>query len=86
MQEFVNSLSAYNLIIYKTYSARERYDKSGSAKTLCENIKKQGVNAVYAKNQKQLFNAIEKKAKGAKKVLCLGAGDIYEKIKNFLEK
>jgi UDP-N-acetylmuramate--alanine ligase len=41
MDDFVNALSkTENLIIYKTYPAREDYDKMGDGKTLYQKIKK----------------------------------------------
>lgn len=67
-----------NLIVYKTYPAREKYLKSGSAKTLYLHLKKNTENVVrYADNTLGLKNAIDE-FKNADTLLFIGAGDIYE--------
>ncbi len=74
------------LIIYKTYPARERYLKSGSAKRLYENIENKKGKKYYAKSKNQLVERIEKLKKGAKRIIFIGAGDIYEIATSFFEK
>jgi UDP-N-acetylmuramate--alanine ligase len=74
MEEFVSVLrKVKKLMIYKTYPAREYYDKAGSAKTLAGEVG----NCVYAETLKQLGAWITGNVKCGDMVLFLGAGDIY---------
>ena len=80
MYEFVGCFKNLDdVVIYKTYSAREKYLKSGSAKTLAENI---GDKASYFNNKSKMINYLCKKVSLGYGVLLLGAGDIYEIAKN----
>ena len=79
MDKFVNVLSIPNVVILPTYSAREKYDKSGSALTLA---KKLGKNAVYIQGKKKAKEYIMDKINKGYGVLFLGAGDIYALAKN----
>lgn len=73
MNEFIRVLSlAKNLVIYKTYAARESYDEAGSAYVLHEKIK----NSLYAESIRELEVFIKKSVKKGDIVLFLGAGDI----------
>ncbi len=74
--DFVKVLSGNNIIIYKEYPAREVYDELGSSKRLSENVK----NSIYFDDINLLLEYI-KDSKYAN-VLVLGAGDLYDKIKN----
>lgn len=87
MNDFIAVLSKVNdLIIYKTYSAREKYNKRGSALTLYKNLIKHGKKDVYyARNKKQLGCLIKKLNKKHDSALFLGAGDIYFVAKNMVE-
>lgn len=72
-KDFVEALyPVKNLIIYKTYSAREKYDASGSAETLAN-----ALGSLYADNAYVLKTWIKKTAKEGDTILFLGAGDIY---------
>lgn len=83
--DFISVLSKIdNLIIYKTYPAREKYSKDGDALTLCKNIKKAKKKVFYAKNYKKLHKIILKRYKGVEKIVFMGAGDIYALAKKFL--
>ncbi len=74
LKEFVNALCAVeNLIIYKTYPAREYYDEAGSAATLAKALD----NCLYVDNSFVLKTFLEKTVKEGDLVLFLGAGDIY---------
>ncbi len=79
LDEFISVLKdTKNLIIYKTYPAREKYDKQGSARTLVQRLKDAGLyDCEYAHTSKLLVEIVSSKSK-IKKVLVLGAGDIYE--------
>ena len=78
MKDFVKVLSPVeNLVIYKTYPAREEFDKDGDAKLLYKNIKKHNKSILYASNPSELKGAINGDNK-AKKVCFIGAGDIYD--------
>ncbi len=82
LQDFIKSFNlCEKLIIFKTYPAREKYDKKGSAKTLAEEVAKKGVcKCLYAHTTTQLFNLI-KEEKSCKRILVLGAGDLYDIVK-----
>ena len=72
-EEFVKVLSPLNnLLIYKTFAAREYYDDEGSALTLSQNIKK----AQYGNCPDDIKEFISKAGEGDI-VIFLGAGDIY---------
>ena len=82
MGEFVDSLCQIdNLMIYKTYSAREFYDEAGSAKTLASNLG----NCLYAENLNMLNAWLKKTVKAGDIALFLGAGDIYYAAKYILK-
>ena len=72
--EFVSVLKKIdNLMLYKTYAAREHFDGAGSAQTLSVALK----NSLYAENVYALKTWIKKTVKSGDVVLFLGAGDIY---------
>ncbi len=72
-EQFVNVLSPLNeLLIYKTFPAREYFDDAGSALTLAQSVKK----ARYGNCAEDIIEFISKARKGDT-VLFLGAGDIY---------
>lgn len=82
MTEFVETLDKIeNVMIYKTYSAREFYDEAGSAKTLA---KKLG-GCLYSENSLMLKTWLEKTVKSGDVALFLGAGDIYYAAKYILK-
>ena len=62
-----------NLMIYKTYPAREKYDGEGSAETLSRIVG----NCLYSENVYVLKTWLKKTVKEGDLVLFLGAGDIY---------
>ena len=73
LSKFKEVLSPLNdLLIYKTFAAREYYDDAGSALTLSQNIKK----SRYGDCPDDIKDFISK-AKSGDAVLFLGAGDIY---------
>lgn len=80
MNEFVKSLSnLQHLILYPTYPAREQFDGEGSAKTLFDNVNnKSCVPPIYAVSPIELKEAIANLSISCKKILFLGAGDIYQ--------
>ena len=70
-----------DLVIYKTYAAREEYDAEGDAYRLfCE----MGGDCVYAQSPVQLKNHLLGKTKRGDLILVLGAGDIYEIVKSIV--
>lgn len=74
MEDFINVLRPIkNLVLYKTYPARELYDGSGSAKTLAQAVG----NCLYAENAYVLKTWLKTTVKSGDTVLFLGAGDIY---------
>ena len=74
MREFMEVLlPVQNLVLYKTYPAREKYDQSGSAETLSNALG----NCLYAENVYVLKTWLKKTVRESDIVLFLGAGDIY---------
>ncbi len=74
LKEFVAALRPIkNLMIYKTYPARERYDEAGSSRRLVSAVG----GCLYAENVYALKTWIKKTVKEGDTVLFLGAGDIY---------
>ena len=83
MREFVDALRLIkNLMIYKSYPAREKYDEEGSAETLSQNVG----NCLYAENVYVLKTWLKKTVKEGDIVLFLGAGDIYYAAQYALKK
>ena len=74
MTEFVSALRVIpNLMLYKTFPAREKYDELGSAETLARVVG----NCLYAENVFVLKTWLNSTIKEGDVVLFLGAGDIY---------
>ncbi len=74
MKEFVEVLRPIrNLMIYKTYAARERYDEGGSAAKLALTVG----GCLYSENVSVLRTWLQKTVQEGDTVLFLGAGDIY---------
>ncbi len=81
MKEFVEALRPIkNLMIYKTYPARELYDREGSAQRLSQSVG----NCLYSENVYVLKTWLKKTVKEGDVVLFLGAGDIYYAAKYLL--
>lgn len=79
MNEFVNFFKTVNnVVIYKTYSAREKYVKQGSAKTLAKNIGE----CTYFSSKQKLSTYVLNKINQGYGVLMLGAGNINHLSKN----
>ena len=80
-REFVEVLRPLNnLMIYKTYPAREKYDEEGSASVLAE-----GVGCLYSENVYVLKTWLKTTVREGDVVLFLGAGDIYHIAKYLLK-
>lgn len=74
LREFIETLRPIkNLMIYKTYPAREKYDAEGSAETLSRALG----TCLYAENVYVLKTWLKKTVREGDAVLFLGAGDIY---------
>ncbi len=74
MKEFVEVLRPVeNLMLYKTFPARERYKEEGSSRALARQIG----SCLHADNVYALKTWIKKTVKEGDLVLFLGAGDIY---------
>lgn len=74
MEDFVRALRPVeNLMVYKTYPAREYFDAEGSAKTLAQNVG----NCLYAESIRELKTWLKTTLQPGDVVLFLGAGDIY---------
>jgi UDP-N-acetylmuramate--alanine ligase len=79
-KEFVNVLSSVeNLLIYKTFAAREYFDDAGCALTLSQAIKK----SVYGDSSGDIVSFLQRMREGDV-ALFLGAGDIYYIAKNLI--
>lgn len=78
--DFLRVLSSVEeLLIYKTFAAREYFDAEGSALALCRQIK----NARYAECERDIYHFLKDVGAGDM-VLVLGAGDIYDIVKTFI--
>ncbi len=87
MDDFVNSFqNVSKLVIYKTYKAREKYIRGGSALDLFNKVKVFNDNKYYCDTQKCLKNTLINMEPDYDLILVLGAGDIYEIIKKVLIK
>jgi len=83
MEEFKTCFEGVDhLIIFKTYSAREKYSKKGSAKSLFKNVKCDEKN--YINSDYMLKKKINKISSNFDVVLVLGAGDIYNRVKKVI--
>lgn len=83
---FIKTLSLpQTVIIYKTYPAREEFDKDGSAYSLYLEVAKNKKNVHYAESSEELF-ALLKKFSFAERVFFFGAGDVYEIAKIYATK
>lgn len=72
--DFLSVLSGVpDLVIYKTFAAREYFDAEGSALTLAEHLP----NSLYAETTRELAIYLECSVRAGDTVLFLGAGDIY---------
>ena len=81
--EFVEALkNVKNLYVFETYAAREKFNEAGSSKTLCRSLK----NANYAGKIENAGSIMDECAKTGKPVIVLGAGNLYDFIKNLLKK
>lgn len=75
--EFLNCFDLCDeMILVKTYPAREKYDKLGSCYTLYKSLKNKGMKCCYVANFQIGIKKILKKIKENYAVLILGAGDI----------
>ncbi len=80
-KQFVKVLAPINnLLVYKTFAAREYFDDAGSALTLSHSLKK----SRYGDSPQDIADFISKAQKGDI-VLFLGAGDIYVIAKEVLK-
>ncbi|MBP5307785.1 MAG: UDP-N-acetylmuramate--L-alanine ligase [Clostridia bacterium] len=81
MDDFIKVLgNVKNLIIYQTYAAREDFDESGSAERLFRNVKSA---KAYRFSPDGLKKYLRKEVKNGDTVLVLGAGDVYDIVKDF---
>jgi len=79
-KQFVKVLSPLNnLLVYKTFAAREYFDDAGSALTLSQSLKK----SKYGDDKLDIIDFISK-AEAGDIILFLGAGDIYFTAKNVI--
>ena len=69
-------------VIYRTYSAREKFDYAGSSVHLVSKIPE----AVYVQSARQLKARLCEKLEKDDLILILGAGNIYEIAKSIVEK
>ena len=80
--DFVNVLSgAEELVIYKTYAAREYFDEEGCALTLAQHLP----NALYMESVRELALYLRASLTGGGLALILGAGDIYYAARRALD-
>lgn len=74
MRDFVRTLREIeNLVVYKTFPAREQFDEEGSARRLSQNVG----SCLYAESVYVLKTWLKTTVREKDIVLFLGAGDIY---------
>ncbi len=82
MNDFIDAFNGLdNVIIYKTYPAREKFDKKCSAKALKEKLDGKVPICLYAHSQTELkahISSLISTSNKYKRVIFLGAGDIYQ--------
>ncbi len=84
MHEFLDAFDLCDeLYIIKTYSAREKTIKGGTAKDLFNNLTKKMKNVEYFSNFDCCYNYISDNIKKNDTLLILGAGDIEELANRF---
>ncbi|MBR6737626.1 MAG: hypothetical protein IKL82_04595 [Clostridia bacterium] len=71
--DFLKVFKGENVIIYKTYPAREKYVKLGSSKTLATDL-----NALHFSKITELKRYLE--SSSIKTVVIMGAGELYDKL------
>ena len=80
--DFVSVLSPlHDLVVYKTFPAREKFDAAGSARALAEKLP----NSLYAETVRELEVYLACSVRAGDTVLFLGAGDIYTIARRFAE-
>ncbi len=80
--EFVEVLSRPDdLLLYKTFAAREYFDAAGSALALAEKLPK----ALYAGTARELEAYLTRSLRPGDMALVLGAGDIYAVVRRILQ-
>ncbi len=75
-------LGVKHLVIFKTYAARENYDKLGSETQLFFKVKNK--NKTLALSANELVDQINKHLKNIDVIIVLGAGDLYNKFVDIL--
>ncbi len=84
MKDFVKVLSKVeNLIIYKTYPARESFDEEGDGKKLYRNLKKINNKCKYSSTIEELKKEILS-FDGVEETYFVGAGDLYDIVRKKL--
>lgn len=82
-KDFINVLGSIdNVVLYKTYPAREVMSDGYSAKFLADNIPQ----SRYFDNIESLMKHLKQTGKCNNTILILGAGDLYQLIKSKLQK
>ncbi len=87
INDFVNALkNVNNLILVKTYSAREKEDCLGSSYALYKKLQEKENNVIYADNFSVLQRILKHNEKVYDRIVFLGAGDIYDYVEKNLVK
>lgn len=71
---------AGEVYLFETYGAREKFDEAGSCKKLGYRLK----NAVLCDDKGGILRAFEENEAGVSAYVILGAGDLYDRVKEFL--
>ena len=87
-EEFVAALKTVkNLLIYKTFPAREKFNIDGDAFTLYKMIKGVNCGVKFAADYKDLskkVNLYSAKKEKSRRIIVLGAGDVYYDAKKII--
>lgn len=76
LKEFEKIFQNVNLVLYKTYPAREKKEEGVSAKKLAEILKKTNKNVKYCENYANLMQFLFKNARFDDVLVFVGAGDL----------
>lgn len=84
MDDFKNAFDgADEVLIIKTYSAREEIIKGGTAKDLYYNLKDKNYNLEYFSSISSCYNYLKENLRKSDTLLILGAGDIFKLADKF---
>ena len=80
LKEFVEVLSGEDVVLFKTYAAREKESMGTSARELAEILKKINKSVCYFASVEVMLRHLEKKYDKNSVLVFVGAGNLREKL------